>query len=197
MIRVLIVDDSAVVRRVIAEELLHFADIEIVGMAVDPCVARDKIVELRPDVVPLDLEMPRMDGLSFLVRLMKHMPEQFTASFAKRLNELCALEVREARDGDPVAPGVARTACRSAVGVILKGMGADGAKGLMAMRASGACTLAQDEAICVVFGMAREAIKIGAAEKVVPLARMAPAIINALQAAPKARAAGAAAGGPP
>ncbi len=74
MIRVLVVDDSAVVRKVITEELARYSDIQIVGTAVDPYVARDKIVELRPDVVTLDLEMPRMDGLSFLAKLMKHLP---------------------------------------------------------------------------------------------------------------------------
>jgi two-component system chemotaxis response regulator CheB len=74
MIRVLIVDDSAVVRRVLTEELARFDDIEVVGSAVDPYVARDKIVQLQPDVLTLDVEMPRMDGLSFLARLMKHHP---------------------------------------------------------------------------------------------------------------------------
>jgi two-component system chemotaxis response regulator CheB len=74
VIRVLVVDDSAVVRRVLTEELGRFEDIEVVGSAVDPYVARDKIVELRPDVLTLDVEMPRMDGLSFLARLMKHHP---------------------------------------------------------------------------------------------------------------------------
>ena len=75
MIRVLVVDDSAVVRKVISEELSRYADIELVGTAVDPFVARDKIVELRPDVVTLDLEMPRMDGLSFLAKLMRTPPD--------------------------------------------------------------------------------------------------------------------------
>ena len=74
MIRVLIVEDSAVVRKVMTEELSRYDDIEIIGTAVDPYVARDKIVELRPDVITLDLEMPRMDGLSFLAKLMKHFP---------------------------------------------------------------------------------------------------------------------------
>ncbi len=348
MIRVLVVDDSAVVRKVISDELSRFSDIQIVGTAVDPFVARDKIVELRPDVVTLDLEMPRMDGLSFLAKLMKHlptpvvvlssltprnsdlalkaldlgavevlckpgaaystkdiaqplvhairsaavakisaapgavsdraakpacenllvqtthkviaigastggtkaieavlvgmpvsapgivivqhMPEHFTTSFAKRLNEVCALEVREAKDGDHVVPGVAllapgnyhmllarsggtylvkikdgprvhyqrpsvdvlfnsvaQTAGRNAVGAILTGMGADGAKGLLAMRTAGAATLAQDEASCVVFGMPKEAIKMGAAGEVVPLGSMSRAIITALQGPAAAR----------
>jgi two-component system chemotaxis response regulator CheB len=345
MIRVLVVDDSAVVRKVITEELARYSDIQVVGTAVDPYVARDKIVELRPDVITLDLEMPRMDGLSFLVKLMKHMPtpvvvlssltprnselalkaldlgavevlckpgaaystkdmaqplahairsaavakiptvwvkpaarpaaenllvqtthkviaigastggtkaietvltgipatapgivivqhmpENFTTSFAKRLDEVCALEVREARDNDHVVPGVAllapgnhhmvlarsggiylvrikdgprvhyqrpsvdvlfhsvaQTAGSNAVGAILTGMGADGAKGLLDMRANGAYTLAQDEASCVVFGMPKEAIKMGAADEVVHLGYMSQAIIQALLGPPKAK----------
>jgi two-component system chemotaxis response regulator CheB len=341
MIKVLIVDDSAVVRKVLTDELSRYEDIQIVGTAVDPYVAREKIVKLRPDVVTLDLEMPRMDGLSFLSKLMKHlplpvvvlssltpknsetamraldlgavevlckggaaystqdvaaslvrairgaagarvtrsapaaepvearmadetllrqttlkvvaigastggtkaieavltvlppstpgtvivqhMPETFTRPFAERLNNLCAMEVREARDNDHVVPGlaliapgnrhmvlqrsggnyvvrikdgprvhyqrpsvdvlfhsVARQAGRNAVGAILTGMGADGAKGLLAMRESGAYTLAQDEASCVVFGMPKEAIKLGAADEVLPLARVPKAILAAL-----------------
>ena len=72
MIKVLVVDDSAVVRKVICDELSRYNDIQVVGTAVDPYIARDKIVELHPDVITLDLEMPRMDGLSFLSKLMKH-----------------------------------------------------------------------------------------------------------------------------
>jgi two-component system, chemotaxis family, protein-glutamate methylesterase/glutaminase len=342
-IRVLVVDDSAVVRKVLTEELSRYPDIEVVGTAVDPYVARDKVVQLRPDVITLDVEMPRMDGLSFLAKLMKHfpvptvivssltprnseaavralalgavevvpkpgsaysvpdvaeelvravrvaararvappnaaaadprgaearstaplaglrtthrvfaigastggtraieavltalpadapgtvivqhMPEGFTRSFAERLNGVCGMEVREARDGDAVVPGLAliapgnrhlvlqvsgarysvrikdgppvhhsrpsvdvlfgsvvRSAGRNAVGVLLTGMGADGAKGLLAMRASGAHTIAQDEASCVVFGMPREAIKLGAAAEVLPLNRIGPAMIGA------------------
>jgi len=343
MIKVLIVDDSAVVRKVLTEELSRFQDIEVIDTAVDPYVARDKIVKLRPDVITLDLEMPRMDGLSFLAKLMKHypmpvvvlssltpknsenalraldlgavevlckpggayatkdisrslaqairaaasarieinlprskstvepaqlnsllvqttnkviaigastggtkaieavltrmpatspgivivqhMPENFTSSFAKRLNEICPMEVREARQNDHVAHGVALiapgnqhmllnrsggnylvtikqgprvhfqrpsvdvlfqsvaiNAGRNAVGVLLTGMGADGAKGLLAMRENGANTIAQDEKTCVVFGMPKEAIKLGAAEEIVSLADIPTAIINALQA---------------
>ncbi len=343
----LIVDDSAVVRKVMSEELSRYEDIEIVGTAVDPFMARDKIVELRPDVMTLDLEMPRMDGLSFLAKLMKHfpvpvvvlssltpknselalkaldlgavdvlckpgaaystknisqqlalairsaavakidrhmersqpavkkslptnlliqtthkviaigastggtkaieavlgglpstipgivivqhMPEHFTRSFAQRLNELCPMEVREARDNDRVVPGVAliapgnrhmvlnrnggtyqvkikdgprvhyqrpsvdvlfqsvaKTAARNVVGVLLTGMGADGAKGLLAMQQSGARTMAQDEDSCVVYGMPKEAVKLGAADQVVPLAGIPQAIVNALQSGNKA-----------
>ena len=74
MIKVLIVDDSALVRKVLTEALSKYEDIEVVGTAVDPYVARDKILKLKPDVITLDLEMPRMDGLSFLATLMKHYP---------------------------------------------------------------------------------------------------------------------------
>ena len=343
MIRVLIVDDSAVVRKVLTEELSRYSDIEVVGTAVDPYAARDKIVLLKPDVITLDIEMPRMDGLSFLAKLMKHhpmpvvivssltpknsdmaikalelgavevihklgsqysatgisreliralraaavatpgkarqaaaaaaadpattsidlkttnrvlaigastggtkaieaalsrlpatapgtvivqhMPEHFTTTFAQRLNELCPMEVREARDNDSVVPGVAliapgnrhivlrrsgarysvnikdgppihhqrpsvdvlflsvaRGAGANALGVILTGMGADGANGLLAMRQSGAYTIAEDQQSCVVFGMPKEAVKIGAAQDVFPLHQISQAILNYLTA---------------
>jgi two-component system, chemotaxis family, protein-glutamate methylesterase/glutaminase len=155
--------------------------------------------------------------------IVQHMPEGFTRSFAERLNAACAVEVREARDGDVVVPGVAliapgnfhmvvetsgarhtvrikngppvhhsrpsvdvlfgsvaRHAGRNAVGVILTGMGADGAKGLLAMRQRGAHTIVQDEASSVVFGMPKEAIKLGAAAEVLPLGRIAQATIAAV-----------------
>ncbi|HSW47301.1 MAG TPA: chemotaxis response regulator protein-glutamate methylesterase [Phycisphaerae bacterium] len=341
MIRVLIVDDSAVVRKILSEQLQRVPDIKVVGTAPDPYVARDKIVQLQPDVVTLDVEMPRMDGLTFLTRLMKykplpvivvsslttagseaalkalelgaveviskpagsyslgelgmqlveriraaaharlrvpsperaapppsdemlsgiratdkliaigastggteairevlqllpvttpatlivqHMPEKFTAAFAQRLNDLCAMEVREARGGEVLRPGlalvapgnyhllltrngaqyiaqvkdgprvhhqrpavdvlfssVARYAGINAVGAILTGMGADGARGLLAMREAGARTIAQDEASCIVYGMPKEAPKLGAAEIIVPLDRVANAIIGGLR----------------
>jgi two-component system chemotaxis response regulator CheB len=354
-VRVLIVDDSAVVRQVLSKELSKSPDIDVVGTAVDPYVARDKIVQLKPDVLTLDLEMPRMDGLTFLSKLMQHwplpvvivssltpegsktalralelgaievvckpgssfsvadlgqsliekvkvaarakcfarkgagakpaaqastsqpvysrtlvetthkilaigastggteairavltrlpantpgtvivqhMPEHFTASFAQRLNETCRMEVREAKNGDLVSPGlallapgnfhmtlnrsgaryyveikdgprvhhqrpavdnlfksVAQHAGPNAVGVILTGMGADGADGMLNMRQAGAHTLAQDEASCVVFGMPKEAINRGAAKDVVPLARMSDKILQSLSAKAKATSA--------
>lgn len=345
MIRVLIVDDSALVRNVLSEELGRFADIEVVGTASDPFVARDRILELEPDVLTLDVEMPRMDGLSFLERLMRyrpmpviivssltpehseaalralelgaievvskpgsaysvpevgqrlvhairaaaaarmqcvgvhaappaplapsaaaltrlkttnrilaigastggtkaieavlqalppttpgtvivqHMPAGFTRSFAQRLDSLCGMEVREAEDGDLVtsglaliAPGnlhmivqrsgaqilvrlkdgpkvhhqrpavdilfqsVARSTGRNAVGVILTGMGADGAKGMRAMFDAGAHTISQDEATCVVYGMPREAVAMGGVREVKPLDRIAHSALTALLA---------------
>jgi two-component system, chemotaxis family, protein-glutamate methylesterase/glutaminase len=339
VIRVLIVDDSAFICKTMAQELSRYADIEVVGTARDPYGAREQIVQLKPDVLTLDVEMPRMDGLSFLAKLMKHypipvvmvssltpknseaalrafelgaveviakpgsqfsmpdvagqlvrairaasvaqlkkattstnpafagppiampvfetshkvlaigastggtqaieavltklpattpgtvitqhMPEFFTAAFADRLNKICAMEVREARDADNVVPGVAliapgnkhmvlqrsgatylvrikdgppvhhqrpsvdvmflsvaRSAGKNATGVILTGMGADGAKGLLSMRESGAKTIAQDQETCVVFGMPKEAIKLGAAEQIVPLSRIPQAILQ-------------------
>ncbi len=331
-IRVLIVDDSATVRQVFTKELARDPEIEVIGTAPDPYVARDKIVELKPDVVTLDIEMPRMDGLTFLRKLMQHyplpviivssltpaggevalealqvgavdvmckpgaaysvgdmsvqlidkikaaagvsvkkrladksatkavverlamtrttnkvlamgastggtealtdvltalpanapgivivqhMPELFTRSFADRLNGLCAIEVKEAANGDTVIPGkaliapgnyhmllrrsgaryyvevkagplvtrhrpsvdvlfksVARYAGRNAVGVIMTGMGGDGADGMKEMHDNGALTIAQDEASCVVFGMPKEAIARGGVDHVVPLSRI-------------------------
>ena len=341
MIKVLIVDDSAIVRQILSAELSKARDIEVIGVALDAYVARDKIISLRPDVVTLDVEMPKMDGLTFLGKLMKHhplpvivvssltpeggeaamralelgavdvmckpnsttslpdlslalidriraaasartgrhatdetpdapqqqditalsdsahkiiaigastggtvaieqllrglpantpgivivqhMPRQFTASFADRLNGLCPMEVREAKHHDAVTPGlaliapgdqhmvlrragdgyrvqikggplvhhqrpsidvlfhsVARTAGSDAVGVLLTGMGSDGAKALLAMREAGAATLVQDEQSCVVFGIPKEAIRLGAAEAVLPLSRIPRHIVKLL-----------------
>ena len=340
-IRVLVVDDSAVVRNVLTRELSRSPDIELVGTAPDPFAARDKIVELRPDVITLDVEMPRMDGITFLRKLMEHhplpvivlssltargtatamealeagavevlckpggsfsvgdmgamliekvriaarsrpqarnvaaaprvtagpkpaahaamsattdkliaigastggvnaltdvltrypadapgtlivqhMPAKFTGSFAARLNGFCNVEVKEAADGDGIFPGrvliapggfhmvlrrsgaryyvnvidgpevchqkpsvdvlfdsVAEYAGANAVGAILTGMGADGARGLLAMRRAGARTIAQDERTSVVFGMPGEAVKLGAAERTVPLNDVAAAVL--------------------
>jgi two-component system chemotaxis response regulator CheB len=337
-IKVLIVDDSAVVRNILERELSRAPGIEVVGTAPDPYVARDKIVLLKPDVVTLDVEMPRMDGLTFLRKLMwyhpmpviivssltreggdlalqaleagavdiarkpvgtysvgelslqlvdmieaaarvkvprrrgdrpaplpcpeplprarstdrvvvlgastggtqalqvilaalpenapgmvvvQHMPEHFTRSFAERLDSLCSVKVAEARDGDAISPGqvliapgnrhtllqrsghrfhvqvkdgplvcrhrpsvdvlfksAARQAGRRAVGVLLTGMGADGSAGLLEMRQHGAHTAVQDEKTCIVFGMPREAIRLGAAEHVTPLEQLASKILE-------------------
>jgi two-component system chemotaxis response regulator CheB len=343
VLRVLVVDDSAVVRQGVRLLLEHEPGL-VVEVASDPLIARQKMKSHRPDVLLLDLEMPRMDGLTFLRELMReeepvpvvvcsglagpgsemavraleegaveiiakpslgvgdflresrarlveslrgaararsrlarrrppapeetrqperpvspllsvttdkvvavgastggtealrqflepmppdspglvivqHMPEQFTTAFAKRLNELCRIEVREAAPGDWVqqgraliAPGnrhlrvkrsgghyrvevldgprvsghrpsvdvlfhsVARAAGANAVGVLLTGMGEDGADGLLAMRQAGAATIAQDEASCVVFGMPRAAIERGAVDAVLPLGAIGEAV---------------------
>lgn len=338
-IRVLIVDDSAMVRKIFSDELSRDPEIEVVGAAPDPYVARDKIVGLKPDVLTLDIEMPRMDGITFLRKLMRHyplptiivsslterggelalealhagavevmckpgaaytvgdmsvelcdkikaaarvnvqkklsqdttvpmqrlsmtrttnkvvaigastggtealtrvltqlpanapgivvvqhMPEHFTRSFADRLNTLCAVEVKEAENGDTIVPGkvliapgnfhlllqrsgavysaqvksgplvsrhrpsvdvlfksVARYAGANAVGVIMTGMGADGADGMKEMHAQGAATVAQDEHSCVVFGMPKEAIARGGVDHVVPLDRISQMILQLAQ----------------
>ncbi len=335
-IKVLIVDDSAIVRQILSRELARDPEIEVIGAAADPYIARDKIVKLKPDVITLDIEMPRMDGLTFLRKLMRHfplpviivssltakgselalealdagaldvmckpgasytvgdmaislidkikaaalarmpepgavkpksgilktsltrttnqvvaigastggtqaltsilerlpstcpgivvvqhMPEHFTRSFANRLNEICQIEVKEAQDNDSVTPGraiiahgnnhmllarsgaryhvtvkdgplvcghrpsvevlfnsVARTAGRNTIGVILTGMGHDGAAGMLAMKEAGAVNIAQSEKSCVVFGMPKEAIKLGAAGHVTDLDQIPEKIIQ-------------------
>jgi two-component system chemotaxis response regulator CheB len=345
VLRVLVVDDSAVVRQGVLTLLEHVPGM-VVEVASDPLIARQKMKNQRPDVILLDLEMPRMDGLTFLRELMReqepvpvvvcsglagpgtetavralqegaleiitkpqlgvgeflresrarlvgtlrdaararsrlarrgppvkealeraerpassmlsvttdrvvavgastggtealrqllepmppdcpglvivqHMPELFTSAFAKRLNELCRIEVKEAEQGDQVrqgraliAPGnrhlrvrrsgghyqvelmdggrvsghkpsvdvlfqsVARAAGQNAIGVLLTGMGEDGADGLLAMKQAGAETIAQDEASCVVFGMPRAAIQRGAVDEVLPLAAITGAVLR-------------------
>lgn len=353
-IKVMIVDDSAVMREVMQQILAQHADIQVLGAAMDPLLALQKMERLWPDVILLDVEMPRMDGITFLRRIMatrptpvvicstltergagitlealsagavevickpsaglrdflqdsarelvaairtaararvraqpaaapaaepvavgaklsadallapppggglarqrtterivaigtstggtqaleqvlrqlplnapalaivQHMPEHFTRSFAQRLDSLCAIEVREARDGDRMLPGLAliapggrhllvrrsgaqyqvevrdgplvsrhrpsvdvlfRSAAaqagRNALGIIMTGMGDDGARGLREMHESGAHTCAQDEESCVVFGMPKEAIRLGGVDQVLALSQIAGVI---------------------
>jgi two-component system chemotaxis response regulator CheB len=346
-IRVLIVDDSSVVRSLLSHILSSDPQIEVVGVAPDPFVAREKIVTLEPDVMTLDIEMPRMDGITFLEKVMKHkpiptvivsslsargsvsamrafdvgavdviakpaidvtksiqqigdhiiqtvkaaalanlskvglknrtaglaaaavykkpsgsalaktthqiltigsstggttalksilpslppdlpgtlvvqhMPPVFTKTFANHLQEICPFEVKEAEDGDRVNPGrcliapgnyhmeltrsgayyyvklhqqpaihgvrpavdylmwsVAKMAGSNAIGVILTGMGSDGADGLLKMREAGAFTIAQDEQSSVVFGMPKQAIDLGAAQKILALNDIASELID-------------------
>ncbi|WP_304543429.1 protein-glutamate methylesterase/protein-glutamine glutaminase [Sulfurimonas microaerophilic] len=338
-IRVLIVDDSATARAVLRDILESDPMIEVIDTASDAYVARDKIVSLKPDVVCLDVEMPRMDGITFLKKLMhyipipvvmvssltqsgakttlealeagavdfvpkphshiydgkdemrdellakiktaakakvfkkelskqtvnnvtslaetthkilaigastggtealkevliglprnapgtvivQHMPANFTAAFAQRLNSICAMEVREARSGDSITPGVvliapgdyhmvirrsgaryyveigsgdkvsghrpsvdvlfnsvAKIAGANAIGVILTGMGSDGAKGLLSMRKAGARTIGQDEASSVVYGMPKIAFENGAVEKQFPLQKISTNILASI-----------------
>ncbi len=345
-VRVLIVDDSAVVRQTLSEILGSDPEIEVMATASDPFVAAERMRDEIPDVITLDIEMPRMDGLTFLKKLMaqhpipvvicssladegaqstfkaleygavdiitkprmgtkqfleesrisicqtvkaaagariralrpsqtvepkltadailspatgamaettekivmigastggtealktlleslppdapgivivQHMPELFTRAFANRLDSLCAITVKEAESNDSVirgraliAPGnhhllvkrsgaryyveikdgplvcrhrpsvdvlfrsAARYAGRNAVGVILTGMGDDGARGMLEMKQAGAVTIAQDEASCVVFGMPKEAIKLNGVDKVMPLTSIAGSIL--------------------
>lgn len=352
-IRVLIVDDSAIVRKILSESLEGDPGIEVVGTAPDPYVARDKIISLRPDVLTLDVEMPRMDGLTFLKKLMKayplpvimissltqassaaavealaqgaveviakpsgpysvgefrgslagkvraaaacrkrlaasrpvaaasetpvvatptasslsrtpliaigastggteaierilvtlpgtlppivvvqHIPAGFSRAFADRLDKLCAAKIIEASDGDVLRPGtvlvapgnlhltvrragtdehtglpilrasvatgetvcyqrpsvdvlfnsVAAIKLNGVIALLLTGMGSDGAEGLLNLRRGSAHTLSQDESSSVVFGMPREAIRIGAAREVVPLAQMPRRILELVTA---------------
>lgn len=341
MIRVLIVDDSAIVRKIFKDTLSKEPDIQVVGTAIDPYIARNKIMQTNPDVITLDLEMPRMDGLTFLRKLMRHhplpviivssltrrgsktalqaieagavevlskpgsaysvgelteelshkvraaaaikhrlqpkvapsqpksnerlksapaleitsdkivaigastggteaikqvltslpasipgivivqhMPPKFTTAYAERLNSLCPFEVKEAVNGDAVYPGrallapgnyhmllrrsgaqyfvevksgprvhhqrpavdilfksVARTAGSNSVGVLLTGMGSDGAEGLLNMKDSGAYTITQDEKTSIVYGMPAEAYRMGASTQVAPLQDIARYIL--------------------
>ncbi len=354
-IKVLVVDDSAVVRQVVQMVLEHDPGIEVIGVASDPIFAMEKMSKQWPDVIVLDVEMPRMDGITFLKKIMaehptpvvicstltekgaettmqamsvgavgiitkpkvglkgflheaasdlinavkeaaqanvrrmkiapgatapriapklnadailsapgghamaqtterivaigtstggtqaleevltalprvspgmvivQHMPEKFTASFAARLNSLCQIEVREAQNNDRLIPGraliapggrhmllkrsgayyhvevvagppvsrhcpsvdvlfrsVAKFAGKNATGIIMTGMGDDGARGLKEMHDAGAATIAQDEQSCVVFGMPKEAIKLGGVDKVIPLQEISRAIQAAL-----------------
>lgn len=352
-IRVLIVDDSALIRQLLTQILSSDPEIEVVGSAPDPVIARDKIRTLSPDVLTLDVEMPKQDGVTFLSQLMQtrpmpvimissltekgcettlralelgavdfvtkpkidvsrgtvdlgneiifkvkaaararmrprpravppigaaatgaapavaapatgmrlrttqriiaigsstggtealreiltklppdappivvvqHMPPVFTRQFAERLNGLCRVRVREAKSGDAlltghvlIAPGgeshleivrsgaaygvvlvpgpplghhrpavnimfdsCARAVGPNATGIILTGMGADGAKGLLAMRRAGARTIAEHESTCIVYGMPKEAVECGAAEYVIPLDRIAAAVMGNL-----------------
>ena len=349
-VRVLIVDDSAVVRQTLTEILSSDPEIQVIGSAGDPFAAAERISEQLPDVITLDIEMPRMDGLTFLRKLMsqhpipvvicsslaeegamstlkaleygaveivtkpklgarqffedsrvnlcqtvkaaaaarvrplraahviepkltadavlspatsamvkttekvvvvgastggtealktllealpadapaivivQHMPELFTRAFASRLDGLCAVSVKEAETNDTVlrgrvliAPGnhhlllkrsgaryyveikegplvcrhrpsvdvlfrsAARYAGQNAVGVIMTGMGDDGARGMLEMKQAGAFTIGQDEASCVVFGMPKEAIKLNGVCKVLPLSAIAGAILSHAQ----------------
>lgn len=347
-IKVLIVDDSAMVRNTLSEILSSDPEIEVIGTAADPFIAAHRMREDAPDVITLDVEMPRMDGITFLQKIMsqhpipvvicsslaversettlkaleygavdiiqkptlgtkeflmesriricdsvkaaalakikrisrirevapkltadailskptghamikttekvvavgastggtealrvlfealpadcpgivcvQHMPENFTKAFAKRLDGLCQVSVKEAENNDTVlrgqvliAPGnhhmllkrsgaryhveikdgplvsrhrpsvdvlfrsAARYAGKNAIGVIMTGMGDDGAKGLLEMKEAGAYTIAQDEATSVVFGMPQEAIKLNAADKVLPLEMIARDVLK-------------------
>ena len=341
-IKALIIDDSALMRQVLTTVLREDPGIHVVGTAANPLIAREKIKSLKPDVLTLDVEMPGMDGITFLEKLMRlhplpvvmvsshtekgatatlraldlgavdfvakpqggvreglsadlmeeirskvraavgahvrpslvapsvkiesplthivppgcregiivigasaggtqaiseimaklprstpgiaivqHMPPKFTASFAERLNHQSNLEVREAKSGDRLKPGVAlvapggfhmaimragggyavriyedepvnrhrpsvdvlfdsaaRIAGADSLGIILTGMGSDGARGLHAMKMAGARTIAQDEKSCVVFGMPEQAIRLGGVSQVVSLERIADAIVD-------------------
>jgi len=343
--KVLIVDDSALMRQLLTKIIGSDPGLLVVGTAGDPFIAREKIIALKPDVLTLDIEMPRMDGLTFLEKLMRghpmpvimissltsngadttlralslgaidyiskpkldvtngtieqaeeivakvkaaararvrcasstavglaapparpyqfsathkvvavgastggtealkellmplpadfpgivivqHMPETFTSQFAKRLDSLCKIRVQEAQDGDRILPGhallapgghhmqvvrkgmeysvhvyrgervnlhmpsvdvlfssCARSLGRNVVGVMLTGMGADGARGMFEMKQAEAFNIAQDESTSVVFGMPREAIRIGAVDQVLPLGKIPSSLLQRLSVA--------------
>src|SRR6185312_15000520 len=135
------------------------------------------------------------------ILITQHIPPGFTSAFADRLNRICAVEVREAVPGDFLRPGLEvcylrpsvdvmflsiaeSTAGPSSVAVLLTGMGADGARGMLALKQTGAATIAQDEASSVVYGMPREAVRIGAADTVAPLSGI-PALLTRITRAPR------------
>jgi two-component system chemotaxis response regulator CheB len=344
-LKVLIVDDSALMRQLLTQILASDPELEVVGTASDPYAAREKIKALNPDVLTLDIEMPRMDGLTFLEKLMRghpmpvimissltdkgadttlralslgaidyvskpkvdvsngtveqadeiiakvkaaararvrrasastaapvpltgktyqlsathkivaigastggtealkellsplpadfpgvvivqHMPETFTRQFAARLDSLCKIRVKEAQDGDRILPGhallapgghqmavvrrgmeyavhvyrgervnrhlpsvdvlfssCARSMGKNALGVLLTGMGADGARGMLEMKQAGSFNIAQDESTCVVFGMPHEAILLNAVDRVLPLGHIPEALLQKLSGA--------------
>jgi two-component system chemotaxis response regulator CheB len=196
-----------------------------------PKPRRDAMVRTTDKVVAIGASTGGTQALTVLLRalpvtapgivIVQHMPEKFTASFAARLDSLCAISVKEAEDGDTVAPGqallapgslhmllkrsgaryfvevkdgplvsrhrpsvdvlfrsTARYAGSNALGVILTGMGDDGARGMLEMKDAGAFTIAQDEQTCVVFGMPNAAYKLGAVETVLPLERIAAELVR-------------------
>ena len=207
--------------------------------AMPPVGRKPALRSVRHDVVAIGASTGGTEALRLVLELMpvdapglvvvQHMPEGFTTAFARRLNELCRIEVKEAADGDRVAAGraliapgnrhvlvhrvgthyivevndgalvsrhrpsvdvlfrsVATAAGANAIGVIMTGMGSDGAEGLLAMQNAGAWTIAQDEASCVVFGMPKEAIERGAVNQVVPLSSIPKLILSAVNGAPRA-----------
>lgn len=169
----------------------------------------------------LEAVLTKLPNAGSGIVIVQHMPKNFTAKFAERLNGLCKLEVREAKNGDRVLPGlaliapggqhmmlrrsgahycvevvdgplvnrhkpsvdvlfrsVAQTAGRNAMGVILTGMGDDGARGMKEMHDAGARTVAEDESTCVVFGMPKEAIKFGGVDRILPLGKISAEIVS-------------------
>jgi two-component system chemotaxis response regulator CheB len=182
-IKVMIVDDSAVVRKVMSAILDRDPGIRVIGTAHDPIFAIEKMRREWPDVLTLDIEMPRMDGITFLGQLL-------IAPGGKQMQlaRSGAQYVVEVKEGPPVNRhrpsvdvlfrSVAKFAGKNAMGVIMTGMGDDGARGLKEMHDAGAYTLAQDEATCVVYGMPKEAVKLGAVDRSLPLQALAAAILS-------------------
>jgi chemotaxis response regulator CheB len=170
-IKVLIVDDSAVIRQALSLVLGSDKDLEVIGTAADPYIAVTKIAEELPDVITLDVEMPRMDGITFLRKIMSQhpIPVVIISSLTRKEPPVN----RHRPSVDVLFRSVAKYAGKNTVGVIMTGMGADGAAGMLEMHQAGAHTVAQDESSCVVFGMPKEAIKSGGVSKVLPLSLIA------------------------
>src|SRR5258707_408463 len=205
--RVLIVEDSQVMQRLLADLIGRGPDLEVAGVASDPYEARELVKALKPDVMTLDVEMPRMDGITFLERLMRlhPMPVVMVSSLTERdaeaslrALELGALDViakPRATDGQGLAEFGAsiadklRAAARAAVATaaILTGMGGDGAEGLRKIKAAGGYTLAQDEASCVVFGMPKIAIETGCVDRVAAPTGIAERIMQRIIEWPRGR----------
>ena len=165
-IKVVVVDDSALIRSVMKEIINSQPDMEVVGMAPDPIVARDLIKQTNHDVLTLDVEMPRMDGLDFLEKLMRlrPMPVVMVSSLTEHGSEITlrALEL-----------GAVDFVTKPKLSI---------QSGMLAMKNAGAYTFAQDEASCVVFGMPREAIAIGAAHEVGALSALPTMVLGFLTA---------------
>ena len=180
-LRVLVVDDSALVRKAITDALNQDPEIEVVGSACDPYVAREKIMRLNPDVITLDLEMPRMDGLTFLRILMQHhpMPVVVVSSLAQAGSQV-AMEALDAGAVDVLFRSAAEAAGSHVVAALLTGMGSDGAMGMQAIRKAGGRTIAEHEKTCVVYGMPRAAIELGVVDQILPLPQIAGAIFEAV-----------------
>jgi len=230
-IKVLIVDDSATIRQILAKVFLTDPHIEVIGSLANPLEVDSFIQKNKPDVMTLDIHMPEMDGVTPLpkeippILVVQHIPAVFSRALADRLNTICEFEVKEAEENDLVkknqvliAPGgkqlsvvrragelrvrlsddapvnrhkpsvdylfdqVSTLECSHIVGIVLTGMGADGARGLKKLFDMGARTIAQDQSSSVVWGMPREAVAMGGAEFVLPLEQIAEKLMNLAQA---------------
>lgn len=190
--RVLVVDDSAFMRRLIAEVVELRDDFRVVGTASDGFEALDRIRALSPDIVTLDVAMPRLDGIATLERIMDEMPRPVIVVSAAGSSEENASAVRtysvtiDIGAGDPVSgtrpsadplfQSAARIFGRKAVGVVLSGMGRDGAEGLRSVRGAGGSGIIQDRATSIIYGMPAAALDAAGADAVVPSREIAGVI---------------------
>ena len=195
-IKVLIVDDSAVVRQTLSEIRSSDPQLQVMATAADPFIAAEKIAEEVPDVITLDVEMPRMDGITFLHKIMSQhpIPVVMVSSLADAGSEttLKALEygavdiIQKPRMGTKqfleessmLLCDAIKAASTVRIKPVMTGMGDDGASGLREMKDTGAFTIAQDEASSVVFGMPKKAIELGAVDKIVSLEDISKVILE-------------------